>query len=262
MAIPLSSGGEIIGYMTLRSKSEAGYTSNDLHMAQRIAEQITPAIKNAQLLTQIRGAAAQEERTRISREIHDSVAQGLSGLLWQIDEIEDSIKTDPDEALGLIEKARHAATSSLLDTRRAVWGLRPGELGGRGLPDALRRETERIALEGQLKWEFNSTGKLVELMPHLELALLRVGQEAVYNTVRHADANAITMALKWSAHFVELVITDDGVGFDVEEASGATDSAHGLHAMKERAQENGASLEIRSTPGTGTTVTMKVPYQR
>ncbi len=251
-----------LGYISLRSYQPNAYQDADLDLLEQIAVQITPAIVNAQLLTRVRGAAAQEERTRISRDIHDSVAQGLSGLLWQIDEIEDSIKTDPSEALGLIEKARHAATSSLLDTRRAVWGLRPGELGGRGLPDALRRETERIALECRLNWEFNSTGKLVELMPQLELALLRVGQEAVYNTVRHADANAITMALKWSARFVELVITDDGVGFDVEEASGATDSAHGLHAMKERAQENGATLEIRSTPGTGTTVTMKVPYQR
>ncbi|MCH8103486.1 MAG: sensor histidine kinase, partial [Chloroflexi bacterium] len=200
--------------------------------------------------------------TRISRDSHDSVAQGLSGLLWQIDEIEDSIKTDSDDTFELIAMARHAATSSLLDTRRAVWGLRPGELGGKGLPDALRRETERIAHEGHLMWEFKSTGEPFELTPQVELALLRVGQEAVYNTVRHADANRVAMTLQWNAGSVNLVITDDGIGFVVDDATGAIDSAHGLHAMKERAQESGATLEIRSIPGAGTSVTMKVPSQR
>ena len=111
-------------------------------------------------------------------------------------------------------------------------------------------------------WEFKSTGKPFELTPQVELALLRVGQEAVYNTVRHADANRVAMTLQWNAGSVNLVITDDGIGFVVDDATGAIDSAHGLPAMKERARESGATLEIRSIPGAGTSVTMKVPSQR
>jgi signal transduction histidine kinase len=183
------------------------------------------------------------ERQHLAREIHDTLAQGFTAVLLQLEAIEADI--GPNDH---IEQARRVARANLAEARALVDALAPPDLHASTLPDALRRITaaQNVA--------FALVGKPKALPPTHEVMLLRAVQEALANTGKHARASRTEVELRYGDR-VRLTVTDDGVGFDP--ASGST--GFGLTAMRARATETGALLTIDSAPGAGTTLSLEIP---
>ncbi len=227
--------------------------------------------------------ALAEERTRLARELHDTVAQTLAALVRCLDEIE--------EPRAEVQEARALAHSALEEVRRAIWGLRPALLEALPFHEALAREVERIADEGKLSSRVSVLGQPRALLPQQEIALFRIAQEALSNTVRHAAARRVKATLAYEEGGIALTLEDDGQGFDPAASgvlsrpfppSSADDAAwppyfaaadvvgpykggelqghFGLQNMRERARQAGGSVKLESAPGEGTRILVHVPY--
>lgn len=196
------------------------------------------------------------ERARLAREIHDTVAQGLSSIQMLLHAAE---QADPDRpGVEHIRLARETAAANLADTRRFIRELSPPELDDQGLGGALRRlaATQWQPLEVTVR-----VSDAVTLPMHLQTALLRIAQGAIANVIQHADASRATIELTVDGSALRFTIVDDGSGFDIgqtDAADGVTSDSFGLHATRERVQQLGGSLEIDSAPGRGTTLAIEI----
>ncbi|MFI1653591.1 sensor histidine kinase [Streptomyces sp. NPDC020472] len=198
------------------------------------------------------------ERQRLSMEIHDTLAQGLSSqqmLLQAADRLWD---TDPAAARRHIRTAESVAERNLAEARRLVHDLAPADLaGGGGLEEALRALAERESSE-TLRIRFHQDGTPAALPDRVQAALLRIAQGALANIREHADAGTAALTLSHLDDQVVLDIADDGRGFDPVERPGGV-RGHGLPAMRARVRQLGGELMVESTPGEGTVLTAVIP---
>ncbi|MER7047362.1 histidine kinase [Streptomyces jumonjinensis] len=201
------------------------------------------------------------ERQRLSMEIHDTLAQGLSSQQMLLQAAERVWDSDPDKARGHVRTAESIAERSLAEARRFVHDLAPAELAeGGGLARALRALAERESTDA-LRVRFHLDGVPVPLPDRVESALLRIAQGALANVREHADASAAALTLSQLGDQVVLDIADDGAGFlPVERAPGVR--GHGLAAMRARLRQLGGALTIESAPGQGTVVSAAIPLER
>ncbi|HYE14803.1 MAG TPA: two-component regulator propeller domain-containing protein [Pyrinomonadaceae bacterium] len=204
-----------------------------------------------------RFAAVLQERNRIAREIHDNLAQEILGASVQLELVARMLAVSPEKAKSHLDRARSLVRSSIAEARRYVWDLRSQSLDDRDLPAALSEMTRRLAAEGGAQTQFAVGGTFRPLTPQVENNLLRIGQEAVNNAVRHAGAKLISVRLDFDAGSVRLSVSDDGRGFDPAAAAG--NGHFGLLGMRERAEQMGGELKIESEPGRGTEVSVSVP---
>src|SRR5258708_6890906 len=203
-----------------------------------------------------RFAAALEERTRLAREIHDSLLQGVTGIALQLRATLPRLKTAQTAATSSIRAVVDLAETTIRDARRAVWDMRAPSLVQKGLATALEEGVRRTA--GDLKLDFVIEGKPRPLRPEAVDTIYRVGQEAVLNSVKHAEARHVTVKLVYKPRSATLTIADDGHGFSVDEAFRAYAGRWGLLGMRERADRIGAALTIRSTAREGTIIKLHV----
>jgi signal transduction histidine kinase len=196
------------------------------------------------------------ERGRFAREIHDSLAQGLTSISLQLECVRDELSADPVQALSHVETARALVRDSLSEARRTVWNLRPLALGEADLATALQRQAAELTRDGKVVCTQEIEGMPRPLPADHESALLRIGQEALTNAVRHAGAGRIVVRLRFGGDWVTLTVRDDGRGFDVAERVG---KGYGLTGMHERVAALGGSLSIDSKPGDGTEVSATLP---
>jgi signal transduction histidine kinase len=215
----------------------------------------------AQLLTQAREAGVLEERQRMAREIHDTLAQGLTGIITQLEAAQRTAQeTERERRIG---NAEQLARDSLAEARRSVQALRPLALEDARLPDALAEETARWSATSGVPVEVTTTGKARPLHPEVEVTLLRVAQEALANVAKHAGASHAGVTLSYMEDVVTLDVRDDGAGFVVNgQANGnghANGTSFGLTAMRQRVRRLSGQLEIESEPGGGTAVSASVP---
>lgn len=206
---------------------------------------------HAQLVTQAREAGVLDERQRMAREIHDTLAQGLTGIVTQLQAAE-----GPDRDRRL-EVAKTLARESLGEARRAVQALRPEPLVAAQLPEALSRLARRVTETSGVDVGFETTGDARPLLPDLEETLYRVAQEALANAEKHAKASRIGLTLSYSDDLVLLDVVDDGVGFHRGDRGEGT--GFGLEAMHRRVRRVAGTLVIESAPGGGTAVNAQVP---
>jgi PAS domain S-box-containing protein len=206
-----------------------------------------------------RFAAVLEERTRLAREIHDSLLQGVTGIALQLRATLPLLRSSA-AATSVIQEVVELAESTIRDARRAVWDMRAPALAQKGLASALEEAVRRTA--GRVKLEFSITGKQRELRPEVEDTVFRIGQEATLNAVKHSTGSRIGVTLSYKPRSVTLVITDNGRGFNVDHAFRAYAGRWGLLGMRERADRIGASLNIRSAADRGTQVELRVPISR
>ena len=204
-----------------------------------------------------RFTAALEERTRLAREIHDTLLQGFTGVALQLAAVARRA-ADPETAAALGEVIAQAART-LDDARQAVWDLRAPALGGRSFPAALRELAERAVQGVGLGLEFDTSGIERPLPERIQAATARVLQEAIANTVKHAEASMVQVQLSYRARSVGLRVSDDGIGFAVDPAFRAYGGHWGLLGMRERAAELNGTLTVRSLPGCGTAVALRIP---
>ncbi|MDO5682960.1 MAG: sensor histidine kinase, partial [Propionibacteriaceae bacterium] len=233
----------------LEKERERGVTQLERTVAElRAAEARNDALQE-QLITQAREAGVTEERQRLSREIHDTVAQSLVGIITQLEAADAS---DETERLARLARVRDTARQALGEARRAVRALASPRLDERSLPDALAglvAETglqgvdARLVVEGE---EYASRG---------DAELVRLTQEALANVVRHASATRVVVTLDYDPTEVRLDVRDDGVGFDPT----APTAGHGLRGMRERVALLGGTLEVEAPEGGSCTVSVAIP---
>lgn len=205
-------------------------------------------------------AAQEDERSRLSRELHDKMGQHLSALALNLELHKKSVPQAPDG--GQLDRLSELAEKLSQEVRDLAWELRPPELDQLGLKDALACYAEQWSRRSHIPVDFVSTGEAHgRLIPEAETALYRVCQEALTNVVRHAGASGVTLVLERSPEQMVLVVEDDGRGFDVDARAGGPGGRRrlGMLGMKERVEFAGGSLSVESSAQTGTTVVARVP---
>ncbi len=227
-----------------------------VHAEARQSEQRLAAME--ELAATARRAGVLEERQRLARELHDTVAQGLTSVVTHLEAAEQAVGERPELARTHLDTARRAAREGLGELRRSVHALRPDLLAGAPLPDALRAVADRWSADHGVPAQVRVTGDPVPLPPDTDVALLRTVQEALANTARHARAHRVVVSLSYLGDSVTLDVDDDGVGFAGTPAPRA-DGGFGLVAMRERIAAVGGRLDVESVPGEGTTVAAEVP---
>jgi signal transduction histidine kinase len=206
--------------------------------------------------------AVLEERTRLAREIHDTLAQQLTGIVLELEAADALLNRGSERrAKSSVEKARELARGALQEARSSVWNLRPAPLSATGLVAAISHEVEAWEERTGIPARFRARAVPPHppLSPTAEVALLRIGQEALSNAARHGKPEHVDVELRAHAQEVILSIRDDGIGFDPA-ASAPREDCFGLDGMAERARNAGGTLTVVSAPGHGTTVTTRLPF--
>lgn len=272
LAAPLIYRGEVIGVLQVRSKKLGVYSQLHLDLAERVATQIAGAIANSQLFAQrqraeetLRDLAVLEERNRIAREIHDTLAQSLVGIVMQVEAAGELMGEAPEAAQAKIESARNLAQESLDEARRSVGELQPSVLATSGLTEAVQQEVTKTGERG-IQISLKISGEEPDLLDRdNKLAILRIVQEALSNIIRHARTKSASVRISYGPSALRLSVSDDGIGFDPSEGHAelsSTGAGFGLISMQERTRLAGGYIEIHSTPGVGTQVEATIPYQR
>jgi len=244
------------GYLQLlHDAAERERLVSSLTRAQREMAELQDELALAQ-----RQSGAIAERTRISRDIHDTVAQALSSIrLLAHAQANRTVDPAATRTLGQVETL---AGDSLADVRRIVAALAPAELDDDALAAALRRMLDRLHQETGLQAELHVDDSLPTLPTEVEVALLRTAQSALGNVRLHASASRVVMSLIDDEDSVRLDIIDDGNGFDVtawEQASGGASSSYGRQFLRSRPRELGGGLGVESTTGEGTAISVHLP---
>ena len=271
ISAPLIHRGEVIGVLQMRSKEQGIYSQRHLGLADRIANQIAGASANSQLYAErqraedkLRDLAVLEERNRMAREIHDTLAQSLIGIATQAEAAGELMSKSHEAALVEIESAGRLARESLEEARRSLWALQPSVLASSGLTEAIQQNITKAGERGvQISLEIS--GEEPNLLDGgNKLAILRIVQEALSNIIRHAQTDNGSVTISYGPSELRLSVTDDGVGFDPSGSHATLSSAgagFGLISMQERARLAGGYIEIHSAAGAGTQVDATIPYQ-
>ena len=213
------------------------------------------AATRAELATAEREAGVADERSRLSREIHDTLAQGFASVVTHLEAADAVLDTDPGRARGHMHAATDVARASLDEARGLVWALRPPVLADGGLPAALGRVVARAPGA-----ELTISGEPRPLDPDVEVTVLRAAQEALANARRHAAAGSVAVTLTYFDDTVALDVIDDGRGFDpAAVAEPGPAGGHGLRGMRERAERLHGTLAVESAPGEGTAIALSLP---
>ena len=212
----------------------------------------------------VRGMQAQfgavlTERTRIAREIHDNLAQEMAAISVQLEVVARRMPPEADAAMTYLDRARRQVRHGIAEARRYVWELRSPTLENNDLPTALAETARRLTHDTAIQAQVEVNGTFRPLAHTVEDNLLRIGQEAINNAVKHAQAQRILVNLIFDSRRVQLIVRDDGRGFDNQVAGNGRAGHFGLIGMRERAEQIGGTLSIQSSNGTGTEVVADVP---
>jgi len=218
----------------------------------------TLAATRAELAENARHAGVLEERERLSRELHDMLAQSFTSVVTHLEAAEQALEERPAEARRHLDTARRTARDGLGDVRRSVQALRPDLLQDAGLQAALDGVVRRWSQDTGVPAELRTTGRSCALRPDVETALLRTAQEALANVARHAQASRVVVSLSYLDDVVTLDVDDDGVGFDGMPRP-RPDGGFGLVGIGERIAAVGGELSIEAASGQGTTLAVSVP---
>ena len=259
-SIPLYAHGKKLGVLNVASSDWRELSAEDLRLLYTVGDLLSIAIERARLFNQSAEMGAVQERNRLARELHDTLAQTLAGIALQL-ETADALMESGSE----VENSRRAVLAaldltrtSLEEARRSVMDLRAAPLEGRSLPNALADLAHDIAQSSAMQVKFEVTGAANPLPIRVEAGLYRIAQEALANVVQHAQADQATLLLTVLPEQVKLVIADNGRGFDPERT---TSGRFGLIGLNERARLLGGQMELLSSPGEGTRVEVVVPLR-
>jgi PAS domain S-box-containing protein len=259
LTIPTLVGGQVNGFIGIRHIARPSYRPEEIELAQALAHQAMFAIQLNEFADQSRHAAVLEERNRMARDIHDTLAQGLTGVIVQLQAADDATaKGYKKDALHHLQSARDLARAGLNEARRSVRALRPQALEDATFWEALQTVIKNATAGTGLHAEFQRRGKTRELSPLVQDNLLHIGQEALTNTLRYAHATRFEARLSFNAMEVRLELQDNGVGFKM---NGHHDG-FGLTGMQERVTQMNGALSVISARGKGTKIVVVSPYER
>ena len=255
MGVPLIMRGQVLGMLSLAHRQIGYYEEKDAQLAQDFANQAAIAMHNAELYQQAQKTAVADERSRIARELHDSVTQAIYSVTLYADATRLALKDgELDIVAENLNELRAMAREAMLDMRLLIFELRPPVLEEEGLVIALQTRLEAVEARSGVHADFHTNGERRLPLP-LEIELYRIAQEALTNVVKHARAKQVNITLRFDEAQVCLEIADDGVGFDT--AVGHS-GGMGLRGIQERVEKIGGDLLVQSTPGQGTILRITV----
>jgi len=258
LAVPTLVGGQVRGFIGVRHSERLPYRPEEIELTQALAHQVMLALQLNEFAAQAQGAAILEERNRMARDIHDTLAQGFTGVIVQLEAAEDAISCgDRGEADEHLHHASELARRSLSEARRSVHALRPHALQKNNFWDALKGAIKNTTVGTALHTTFAAQGKLPDLPDNWQENLLHIGQEALTNTLKYARARNFETHVSYREKELRLQLRDDGDGFQVNDSH----DGFGLTGMRERAEQMGGVLSIESLRGRGTNITLVVPCE-
>jgi two-component system, NarL family, sensor kinase len=264
-SVPLAVGDRRLGMLNVASRDWRVLSQAELNLLTTAGALVSLAVERSRLEAASARALAAEERNRLAREIHDTLAQGLAALTMQL-EVADALAGTPRDTdarlTAAVGRALVLARSTLDEARRSVLDLREAPLEGRTLREALEgmATQARAASSRRLKIDvIASTDVDDALPPAVEGGVFRIAQQAIANAVQHAQASHIVVRLTHDSDQLSLRVEDDGLGFEPATVAG---DRFGLIGMRERARLLGGTLTVESSPGGGTAVEVSIPNRR
>ncbi|HEX7974347.1 MAG TPA: GAF domain-containing sensor histidine kinase [Anaerolineales bacterium] len=256
-SIPLYAHGRQLGVLNVASADWRELSPEDLRLLYTVGDLLSIAIERARLFARSAEFGAAEERNRLAREIHDTLAQGLAGIALQLETADALLESgdDIDRSRRAVQQALALSRSNLEEARRSVLDLRAAPLEGRSLAAALQALAADTSEKEGLLVTCEITGGTRPLPARLEAGLYRIAQEALSNIVQHAQARHAALRLASRPGLVRLTIADDGQGFDPAEIPAGR---FGLVGLNERARLLGGSLQILSSPGAGARIEVTI----
>lgn len=249
MYAPLWARDGLVGVIAVERRDPTMYTQRDLGLLDGLAEQAAMAIDNARWFGRLRRVGADEERTRIARDLHDRVGQSLAYLAFALDRI--TAKAEKENVYTDLQELRDEMRKVVTEVRETLYDLRTDVSEAQGLAVTLGSFLDRVRARTDIEVQFSATADARLPLP-VEREMWRIAQEAVTNVERHARASRVTVSWTCDPERAELIVADDGQGLATTN-SGRVDS-YGLVGIRERADAIGAALDIASAPGRGTTV--------
>lgn len=257
LAVPIKIGSVMLGVLDVSYQKPKTFDEIDLFVIQPLADQLAVALENARLTLELRDMAVVEERNRIAREIHDTLAQGFAGISMNMDTAKQVLHggalSELDE---ILERTHGLAKEKLSEARRSVQSMHPNvEVSGQ-MDELIQHELDQTSKSMGIAAEFEVVGAPRPITPEIKLALLRICQEALTNVKKHARASLVQVDLIYSHHGIELTVYDNGIGFSPKGTNG---NSFGLICMSERARLLGGTLVVNSEQGKGTRIDVTIP---
>jgi len=259
MAVPLMLGDRFTGLLTLVHAQPGYYSTEQLRLASAMADQAAVAIENARLYEQAQHVAAHEERSRLARELHDSVTQALFSMTLHARAAQMAATNsdlDPEGPVAVnLELLAQLTQAALAEMRALIFELRPDALQEEGLVIALRKHAAALSARSGTIIEVQAPEGRIGLTPALEEQLYGIAREALHNAVKHSGSEEVCVRLEVEGPLLHLTVADEGTGFDT---SGSHPGHLGMKTMHERARMMGGELSVKSASGQGTTVQVTV----
>ena len=257
LRIPTLVGGRVRGFIGIRHGERPNYRPEEIELAQALAHQAMLAIQLNEFAEKSRQSAILEERNRMARDIHDTLAQGFTGVIVQLEAADDAIGCSRrKEANEHLQRAAELARRSLSEARRSVHALRPEALQAGNFWDALHGIVKNTTAGTALHTKFELRGRPRDLPPIWQENLLHIGQEALTNALKYAHPRNFETRLTFNTKQLRLELRDDGDGFEINDRH----DGFGLAGMRERVEQMGGNLKIASARGKGTKVVVTLPY--
>ncbi|WP_245690815.1 GAF domain-containing sensor histidine kinase [Sinosporangium album] len=258
LGVPIRDGDQVLGIVFLADKRDkGGFTEADEKLLTLFAAHAAIALTNARLYERSRELTLVEERKRMARELHDAVTQKLFSLRLTAQSAGELLRVDPERAAVELDRVQRLAGEALTELRTVIVELRPAELARHGLVETLRKHVNLLDVLHPACVVFDS-GPIGAVEPEVEMAVLRVAQEALHNALRHSDATTVEVGLVSEGGRLTLRVRDDGRGFDLEAAASC---GLGLASMSDRAAAVGGRVRVESERGKGTSVRMEVEFR-
>ncbi len=258
VCVPIVASGRVLAVLNLESRQVGAFTQEGVAVLETAADVLASAIENARLYQRAQEAAVLEERSRLARDLHDSVSQQLFSMTLTAQAARVQIEKNPARTAAQLERLQETAAAALAEMRALIFQLRPPGLSEQGLIAALQQHVAALGRREGLTVHLDVSGE-ERYARGVEQAIYRIMQEALNNVVKHAGACNVAIALDLQPDRTTLRVADDGVGFDLAVLEPSNGRHLGLISMRERAAEIGGSLDLHSHPGQGTEVVVVVP---
>ncbi|HEY9637331.1 MAG TPA: GAF domain-containing protein [Coleofasciculaceae cyanobacterium] len=259
LVAPMVLSDEHLGSFTIRLEDDCPLLEEDLELIQALANQATLAVQLTRLAEEAKQKAEQSailtERNRIAGEIHDTLAQSFTGISLNLNVAHKIMTQRPETAREMLKHVIELAKQGLIEARRSVWALSPGGAEYSDLKSVLACNIKQITSGTAARVEMHVQGTPRLVPNYIGLNILRIGQEALTNALRYAQAKTIWLELTFAPESVQLGVRDNGRGFDLKQADSG---GFGLMGMRQRAERIGGELSIASQPGQGTEIVIWV----
>ena len=256
LLMPLVLGDKFLGVFAISHFQSHPYPPEALHLITALAQQVVLAIQLTRLAEDAKQAALLEEHNRLAREIHDTLAQTFNSISLQLNNAQYYATEDSAIAWEIVEQVKNLAHSGLAEAHRSVWSLHPDAEEYRDLAGSLRRSLTQLTLNTDLQTDFEIVGTPQPVPPDIGMNLLRIGQEAITNTLHHAQAKTLQIKLTLTTDEIVLCIQDDGKGFNPQVAGDR--GGFGLLGMQQRCDRLGGQLTFQSQPEQGICIVAEI----